>query len=116
MATEHPIRFGSKCLTLYFDNHGRYVRVKADDACGGHIYGVTWPGGGAVIKEGQNGHPIWDLKKDNVKKLTKKNVKVTRLPNACKVFGNGTPRAYAPNSIHDSVAVFLRDRPLSAMG
>ena len=116
MATEHSVRFGSKSLTIYFDNHGRYVRAKSDDASGGHIYGVTWPGGSAVIKEGQNGHPIWDLQRNHVKKLSKKNVKVTPLPTPCKVFGNGTPRAYAPKSIHDSLALFLRDRPLSAMG
>jgi len=116
MATEHAIRYEAKALTVFFDRHARYVRIKSDDGCGGHVFGLKWETGEAVIKEGENGHPIWGFDKRKISSLTKKNVKVTRLAKACRTFSDGTPRAYAPNTIHDSLALFLENRPLSTMG
>ena len=115
--TEHCLAYPGKGVTIFFDLQGRYVRACASsERHSGLTFGIQWKGGGAVIKEGESGHPIWDISPEKVPLLRQKDVKVTQLPKACKLSKDGTPVAYAPNSINDSLAFFLRDRPLSTMG
>ncbi len=109
--------FCDKEVVVYFDRQGRYVRVKSSSSLRfGLVFGIQWPGGGAVIKEGEMGHPIWDIPAGKIPLLDRKTVKFVQLPRASKLCKDGTPQAYAPKRLNDSLTVLLHGRPLTTMG
>ena len=64
--TEHCLAYPGKGVTI-FDLQGRYVRACASsERHSGLTFGIQWKGGGAVIKEGESGHPIWDISPEKV--------------------------------------------------
>ena len=117
--TEHCVALVENDLDVYFDLQARYVRVKSRLAKhSGCIYGITWGsnGRGAIVREGEPLHPIWDIKPQDVRRLEKKHVRSYRLPRACRVSRDGTPVAYAPKDLNGALVVYLQDKPLSTMG
>ena len=118
MEAEYCIKKGA--VRISFEYEGRYVSIASDRPSDkGACFGVKWPGGSAVVKEG-HAQPLFDQTGEYIRSLRKEDVQFWVLSHPWKIYQKkqnvAPPRVFTPRVQNGSTTVYLQNHPITRMG